>query len=93
MTTKNEEIALVQNVIMHPAGFMLNVLHGMLYIRSQYFGEDIEWEVAWQDILDGMVVDSFRTFHDPLEAAAFFVEKRHEMQCGIDVEVSIRNGD
>lgn len=80
MTTKNEEIALVHNAVVHPSGFVLSVLGDMLRIYSQHYDNSVEWHVVWEVILDGQVVDSFKSFHDALEAATFFVEKMHIMQ-------------
>ena len=88
MITKDQEIELVYQVITHPAGFILDLFGGMLCIRSYFVEVGTEWEVTWEEILDGgKVVDSFRQFLDAKEAATFFVEKRYDMQLGIDMEI------
>ena len=84
--TKDEEILAVHNAIIHPMGFVLSVLGGMITIHSICVGEETEWQVLWQEILDGMIVDSYKDFIDPLEAARFFIDKMHDMQISIKVD-------
>jgi hypothetical protein len=94
MTIKEQEIELVYQVITHPAGYILDLFGNMLYIRSYFVETGTEWEVTWEDIQEGsVVVDSFKQFLDAREAATFFVEKRYEMQLGIDIESSLMKGE
>jgi hypothetical protein len=83
----HEEISLIHNVITNPAGFVLNAANGQLTICSHFNGvnETTEWEVMWQEISLDMIIDYSETFLNPLEAAFFFVEKRHAMQFGPDL--------
>lgn len=74
-----EEIDLVYRLITHPAGYGVD-MHGSLWIR-QY--EYPEWAVEWE-MPDRKI--EVREFVDPLEAAKFFVNKRHEFQAGLDYE-------
>lgn len=82
LNNKDEEIKMLLAVIDHPAGFLIDMFGGLLYIRSTYY----EWEVGWKIYLESQEVDSHRLFTTSLEAVIFFVEKRHELQCGIDFE-------
>ena len=94
MTSKQQEIELVYQVITHPAGYILDLFGNMLYIRSYFTEVGTEYEVVWEEILDGgTVVDSFKQFLDAKEAATFFVEKRCDMQLGIDIEHSLMKGE
>ena len=94
MTPKEQEIELVYQVITHPAGYILDLFGNMLYIRSYFTEIHTEYEVVWEEILDGgTVVDSFKQFLDAREAAIFFVEKRCDMQLGIDIEHSLMKGE
>ena len=94
MTSKEQEIELVYQVITHPAGYILDLFGNMLYIRSYFTEVGTEYEVVWEEILDGgTVVDSFKQFLDAKEAATFFVEKRCDMQLGIDIEHSLMKGE
>jgi hypothetical protein len=94
MTEKEQEIELVYQVITHPAGYILDLFGNMLYIRSYFVATGMEYEVVWEEIMDGAtVVDSFKQFLDAREAATFFVEKRYDMQLGIDIEHSLMKGE
>lgn len=77
-----DEIELVYKTITHPAGFIIDLFGGLLYVRPTC----AEFEVGWQLELDGQICDSYKLFWDAMEAAIFFVEKRHEMKIGIDFE-------
>lgn len=77
---KNEEIAMIYNVINHPAGYVLDLLEDLLQIRPIYTSSGLGWEVSWKEVIDDCAVDAFKKFSDPLEAATFYVEKRHEIQ-------------
>lgn len=84
---KDEEIVLIYEVITHPAGFIVDLFGGLCTIRSHCDG----YEVAWKEILDGMECDFHRDFtHDEAkEAVVFFVDKRFELECGIDIEYEL----
>lgn len=66
--------------MIYPAGFVINILEGVLQIRPIFVG----YEVSWHEIIDGQAVETFKNFVDPLEASVFFVSKRHDLQIGID---------
>lgn len=94
MSKKEKEITLIYQVITHPAGYILDLFGNMLYIRSYFTEFGTEWEVVWEEVIEGgTVVDSFRQFRDAMEAATFFVEKRFSMQLGIDIEASLMKGE
>jgi hypothetical protein len=82
---KADEIKLLYDVIMHPAGFIIDLFGNMLYIRST----NDDYEVGWETLEDGQVCDWHKSFQDPLEAVTFFVEKRHERQLGVDFEIEL----
>ena len=82
---KDEEIKMVYQLIGHPAGFILDLFGEMLFIRSTYY----EFEIGWEEVLDGLVLKNYKLFWDLQDAATFFVEKRHEMQLGIDFEAEL----
>lgn len=91
MLTIDEEIALTYNILISPVGYVLNILEGELQIRPIYNLSDIGWEMSWHEIIDGYAVDTFKNFTDPLMAATFFVEKRHELQIGMDMHENESN--
>lgn len=94
MSNKEKEIILIHQVITHPAGYILNLFGNMLNIRSYSTEFGTEWEIAWEEVLDGsVIVDSFKQFRDAMEAATFFVEKRFSMQLGIDIDASLMEGE
>ena len=84
---RNEEIKLVHQALTHPAGFILDLFGGMLYVRSTMF----EYEVGWEEYNEAN--DSGKEFQklfvDSLEAATFFVDKRHQNQLGVDFEAEL----
>jgi hypothetical protein len=81
---KEDEIKLIYQVITHPAGFNIDMFGNYLGIRSHCDG----YEVTWQEMMDGMVCEWNKEFsHDEaMDAVIFFVEKRYELQCGVDIE-------
>jgi hypothetical protein len=85
-TTFREEVALVRAVIAHPAGFDLDFGGGLLFIRTT---DQETIEVEWDVILGAKSHKDYKSF--PVgqldEAATFFVQKRHELQLGIDFEM------
>lgn len=89
-----QEIELVYQVITHPAGYLLDLFGNMLYIRSYFVGTYQEYEISWEEIVDGgTVMNSFKQFLDAREASTYFVNKRHEMQLGMDIEHSLAKGE
>jgi hypothetical protein len=94
MTETEQEIELIYQAITHPAGYLLSLFGNMLYIRSYFVGATQEYEVVWEKVIEGgVVMDSYKQFLDAKEATIFFVEKRQEMQLGIDIESSLMKGD
>ena len=85
--TKEEEIALIKNIITHPAGFNLG-LHMLLTIRSHSDGFEVAWGKAAKCI-DEYDKNYYKDFTDAQEAAEFFVNKRHELELGIDIEYKL----
>lgn len=80
---KEDEIALVHLVITHPAGFDLDI-SGTLLIRRY---EHPEWAVEEEVEYGGNVGKyKIKEFKDALEAAKYFVERRHAKECGLDFE-------
>lgn len=88
--SKAEEINLVKAVIDHPAGFDLDLFGGMLIIRSTGgpMNDEETIEVEWDFMIEAKANVGTQSFPktESLAAATFFVEKRHELQCGIDFE-------
>jgi len=85
LDSKEDEIKMVQTIIDHPAGFIVDLFGKMLYIRTT----ESNWEVTWEMLLDEQIVDSYKAFTSSEEAVRFFVEKRHELQLGIDFEIAL----
>jgi hypothetical protein len=87
---KEEEIALVQAIIDAPAGYDLDLFGGMLIIRSTGgpMNDEETIEVEWNMMIETKAEVGTQSFQktDSLAAARFFVEKRHELRCGIDFE-------
>jgi|ERR1035437_1782718 hypothetical protein len=79
---KEEEIKLINQIITHPAGFILDLFGEMLYIRSTMY----EFEIGWEELEDNIVMNFTKLFDEALAASTFFVERRHKMQLGIDFE-------
>ncbi len=79
-----EEFHPIFNLITHPAGFIVDLFGGMLYIRPHCDG----YEVGWKTFENGMECDWHKQFvHDEAqEAVMFFISKRHELQLGVDFE-------
>lgn len=78
---RDQEIILVHNLLRHPAGFDIDIA-GLLWVR-QY--EWPQWAVEWTDPSDTSKVE-VREFDNVLSAAIFFVDKRYEMELGLDIE-------
>lgn len=79
---KKQEIELVHDIITHPAGFDMGN-SGILTIR-QY--ECPIWAVEYETGLYPNKILDVREFSNPMVAAIFFVEKRHQLQLGLDFE-------
>ena len=79
------EEELVVAVITHKAGFDLDLFGGMLCARGTEQGV---FCVSWNTdaASAGGPSDQEEEFKDPVEAATFFVQKRHELKLGMDYE-------
>jgi len=86
---KEQEIELIKSVIEHPAGFAINLFGGLIAIRPHSDG----FEVSWMDDF-GRVQDDgpYQNFDNAVEAATFFVNKRYELELGIDIEAQLMKG-
>ncbi len=88
--SKAEEINLVKAVIDHAAGFDLDLFGGMLVIRSTGgpMNDEETIEVEWNMMIGTKAEVGTQSFpkDQSQQAAIFFVEKRHELRCGIDFE-------
>lgn len=76
------EVELVLAVLTHRAGFDISIFGGMLVARST---EDGRFCVGSDFVFPDIVGE--QVFTDPLSAAEFFVQKRHELKIGVDYEV------
>jgi hypothetical protein len=80
--TIEQEIALLKPLLLHPAGFDLD-LQGMLSIRPiNEACPPTKWEVAWED-QNG---SDYLEFDDLDQALLCFVHIRHQYQYGLDYE-------
>jgi len=84
---REEEIEFVKKIISHPAGFNLG-LFAELTIRSHSDGFEVAWDGA-ADGTDEYNKDYYKDFTDLHKAAEFFVDKRREMQLGLDIEAEL----
>lgn len=78
-----EEIQSVYRMLVHPAGFDVDI-DGILWVRRY---DDLIWAVEWEVWAnDGSKSERIevREFDIALDAAVFFVQKRHEMKLGLD---------
>ena len=75
---RDEEIELIKKVIGHPAAFDIG-LFTLLTIRSHCDG----YEVAWDE------GEEWKDFTDLQEAVEFFVDKRYELELGLDIEAKL----
>jgi len=84
---KEDEIKLIHQVITHPAAFNIDLFGGYVGIRSHCDG----YEVAWQEPGAGAIIDCHKNFNpdESMLAVIFFVEKRYEMQAGMDFESAL----
>lgn len=82
---REEEIDLIKRLISHPAGFDLG-LFTLLTIRSHSDG----FEVAWGEVFEmNAGIGPYKDFVDLQEAVEFFVDKRQELQLGLDIEAKL----
>lgn len=88
--TREEEIDLIKKILDHPAGFDLG-LFVMLKIRSHSNGYEVAWDKAAdpKSLEDEYNKDYYRDFSSLQEAVEFFVDKRHELQLGLDIEAQL----
>jgi len=79
-----EEINLVYNLLVHPAGFDIDIA-GLLWVRRYEYPQwAVEWENCSNDNFDKKI--SVKEFADAKDAAKFFVEKRRQLCLGLDFE-------
>jgi hypothetical protein len=88
---KEKEIDLIITVIGHPAGFDVDLFGGMICIRSHCDGYEVAWEEAQAvgGIFGKRLKKLYKDFTDLKEAAAFFVDKRYELELGLDIEAEL----
>lgn len=84
---RDEEIELLKKVLEHPAGFNIG-LFAALSIRSHSDGFEVAWDKA-ADGTDEYNKDYYKDFSSLQEAVEFFVDKRREMQLGLDIEAEL----
>ncbi len=84
---REEEIDLIKKLISHPAGFNLG-LFASIAIRSHSDGFEVAWDGA-ADGTDEYNKDYYKDFVDLQEAVEFFVDKRQELQLGLDIEAEL----
>jgi len=82
---REEEIDLIKRLISHPAGFDLG-LFTLLTIRSHSDGYEVAWGKEFE-ISSG--TSPYKDFNDLQEAVEFFVDKRQELQLGLDIEAKL----
>lgn len=87
---RDEEIELIKKVIGHPAGFNLG-LFVALKIRSHSDGYEVAWGKAAdpKTLEDEYNKDYYRDFTNLQEAVEFFVDKRYELELGLDIEAKL----
>lgn len=85
--SREEEIKLIKEVLKHPAGFNIG-LFAALSIRSHSDGFEVAWDKA-ADGTDEYNKDYYKDFISLQEAVEFFVDKRREMQLGLDIEAEL----
>jgi hypothetical protein len=84
-----EEITALVAILSHPAGFDVDIC-GTLIIRPiDENSPPQRWEVDWEEIKDNFTTTFSQEFSVLSEAVSFFVQKRRELQLGLDFEKSI----
>jgi hypothetical protein len=87
MMTIEEEIQHLITFLRHPGGFDVD-MSGILCIRPIDEGSPpTSWEVDWEEIDDGIILNFSKEFPNLEEAAQFFVEKRHYLCEGADFQL------
>jgi len=76
--SKEEEVDLIIKIINHPAGFDVAIF-GLLTIRSHCDGYEVACEAD----------ATHKDFTNLVDAAQFFVDKRHELELGLDIEAKL----
>lgn len=74
-------------ILNHPAGYDVG-LFAMLSIRSHCDGYEVAWDKA-ADGSDPYNKEFYKDFSDLDEAVEFFVNKRYEMELGLDIEAEL----
>ena len=82
LARRDNEVKLIHDLILHPAGFSIESC-GDLCIRRL---EDPRWCVSWEPHSKTEIV-----FENSLEAVEFFVDKRSELQLGLDFDIFDKN--
>lgn len=84
---RESEIDLVYKLLSHPAGYDIDI-EGSLWVRRyEYPMWAVEWEVPHEKQINEVVTKTkveVKEFENVLEAAIFFVDKRHDLKLGID---------
>ena len=78
---KEEEVDLIVKVLLHPAGFNVSLFGDLIGIRSHSDG----YEVSWIEN-NGL---KYKDFAKVVAAAEFFVDKRYELELGLDIEYDL----
>lgn len=78
-----DEIKLIIMFLSHPGGFDIDMA-GILGLRPiDECCPPQRWEVNWEE---GINNNLYKEFDDLSSAVEFFVEKRHELELGLDFE-------
>ena len=87
---REEEISLIKKILSHPAGFDLG-LFVALKIRSHSDGYEVAWDKAAdpKSLEDEYNKDYYKDFTDLQQAVEFFVDKRYELELGLDIEAEL----
>ena len=86
--TQEEEVQSLMQFLSHPAGFDVD-LAGLLCIRPvDENSPPTSWEVDF-DYNAWKIEEGCKVFDSLEDAARFFVQKRFEMQLGLDFEVEM----
>lgn len=89
---KEKEIELVYQIIIHPAAFDLDIAGILCVRRYEHPQWAVEWESYYNPHSEPKSETEVREFDDPKEAAKFFVEKRHELEIGLDFDQKAMEG-
>jgi|ERR1017187_5966435 hypothetical protein len=82
--SKQDEIDLIHKLLLHSAGYDIDI-EGQLWVRRYEWPQwAVEWEVWLHDGTDVPYKIEVMEFDDPLLAAEFFVNKRYELHIGLD---------